>query len=541
MAAKWTYLLAALMLGLVFPGQNLRAAEQLKVLAHVGPWPVIDRLIAYRGRLWFSNSVKGQNHNSADIWSYDPASGNVRYERYLHSQDAGGPLIHRDLLYWPFEDSRFSLGWGMIEVTNGEEWAPLLVPTAEIFHVHHLAERKGDLLAVSSAWRAGYQRSRDGGKTWQQAYDHETPKGRVSRFTTTVTVGSLVYSRLRAGGKTTLTVWNGNGPVRQVTGWPQGSPVSALLTHKDAAYAVTRQNQTSSVWRLKGEGAERLAPPEAAWPVIDFTSDGRSLWAVTRIGDQSKVWQSKDDGETWTVTHMFSGGSPWPIHIMDDQVYVGGRGADGIGILWGPALSGRVTPKMPDAPALPEQFLVGGSAADWPVLGKNLLAVLGDVKNYENHGRGAFRSLIIEAVRKGAPSGFFQSKFGQQFPSALVGTFGGQLKMEPAEIGTTLLLWGMGLAGHQNVPPTLLAVPWSKPKNPPEKYFAPILTGLWAISVSGQNDKATIDALIARLGESTDPDWLQSQIIGTLTAITSQRFAYNIDAWRDWWQAARGG
>ncbi|NNF76712.1 MAG: hypothetical protein HKN05_01660 [Rhizobiales bacterium] len=111
--------------------------------------------------------------------------------------------------------------------------------------------------------------------------------------------------------------------------------------------------------------------------------------------------------------------------------------------------------------------------------------------------------------------------------------------MEPAGIGSTLLLWGMGLAGHQNVPAALLAVPWSKPENPTEKYFAPILTGLWAISVTGQNDKATLDALIARLGESTDPDWLQSQIIGTLTAITDQRFAYNIDAWRDWWQANR--
>ncbi|NNF80012.1 MAG: hypothetical protein HKN05_18470, partial [Rhizobiales bacterium] len=331
MTAKWTYLLAALILGLIFPGQNLWAAEQLKVLAHVGPWPVIDRLIGYGGKLWFSNSVKGRNHNSADIWSYDPSSGNVRYERYLHSQDAGGPLIYRDLLYWPFEDSRFSLGWGMIEVTNGKDWAPLLVPTAEIFHLHHLTEMNGDLLAVSSAWRAGYQRSRDGGKTWSRAYDHMTPKGRVSRFTDTVSVGGKVYSRLRARGLTMLTVWTGDGPVREVSGWPQGSPVSALLAHKNTAYAVTRQKKTSSVWRLSGEGANRLTPPEEAWRVMDMTSDGQSLWAVTRAGDQSKVWQSKDDGETWSVAYEFSGGFPWSIHVLDGQVYVGGRGPDGIG------------------------------------------------------------------------------------------------------------------------------------------------------------------------------------------------------------------
>ncbi len=98
MTLKWTYLLAALILGLSLPVENLRAAEQLKILTHVGPWPVVDRLIGYRGKLWFSNSVKGRNHNSADVWSYDPASGNLRYERYLHSQDAGGPIVHRGLL-----------------------------------------------------------------------------------------------------------------------------------------------------------------------------------------------------------------------------------------------------------------------------------------------------------------------------------------------------------------------------------------------------------------------------------------------------------
>ena len=40
--------------------------------------PVISHPIAYRGRIWFANSVKGRNHNSADIWSLDPASGKLR-------------------------------------------------------------------------------------------------------------------------------------------------------------------------------------------------------------------------------------------------------------------------------------------------------------------------------------------------------------------------------------------------------------------------------------------------------------------------------
>lgn len=527
------------MLGLVHAAGTAKAAEQLNILANVGPWPVVDHLIGYRGKLWFSNAVKGKNHNSADIWSYDPDTGKLRYERYLHSQDAGAPLIHGGLLYWPFEDGRFSLGWGMIEVTDGKNWAPLLVPTAEIFHLHHLAELNGDLLAVSSAWRAGYQLSKDGGRTWRQIYDHETPKRRVSRFTATASVGGRVYSRLRQAGKSTLTMWSGNGPAREVKGWPQGNPVLAVINHKNTVFAVTRQEGPSSVWRLVGGHAERLPPPQDNWRVMDLTSDGDSLWAVTRTGDQSTVWRSKDDGLSWRITHTLSGGFPWSIRVLQGRVFVGGRGKNGKGILWGPAPSGTSAPPLPAPPALPRQFSAIGEGADWPALGRKLAGVMKDPKAYENHGRGELRNLTFQALRQGAPQGFFARALKEGFPSVQVGTFGGQFKMPADEIGATLLLWGMGLSGHQTVPLALLREPWSKPANSTEKYFAPVLTALWAIAAANQRDRATIDAVMERLALSADPNWLQSQVIGTLTAITDQRFAYDLLAWRRWWREAR--
>ncbi len=95
-----------------------RAETPLPLLAEVGPWPEVSRLIGFRGRLWLANSVKGVNHNSADLYSLDPASGELRYERHLFSQDAGRPLVHAGLLYWPSEDSRFSIGWGDLLITN---------------------------------------------------------------------------------------------------------------------------------------------------------------------------------------------------------------------------------------------------------------------------------------------------------------------------------------------------------------------------------------------------------------------------------------
>jgi hypothetical protein len=69
------------------------AQEPLPVLARVGAWPAVSRLIGYGDRLWFANSVKGVNHNSADLYSFDPDTGGVGYARHLFSQDAGLPLV----------------------------------------------------------------------------------------------------------------------------------------------------------------------------------------------------------------------------------------------------------------------------------------------------------------------------------------------------------------------------------------------------------------------------------------------------------------
>ncbi|MGI9371498.1 MAG: hypothetical protein ACR2OJ_03305 [Hyphomicrobiales bacterium] len=101
---------AALAAAPMLPSAVGAVEPELSILARVGPWPVTSRLIGYDGKVWFANSVKGRNHNSADIWSLDPETAELRYERHLFSQDAGVPLVHRDLLYWPYEDGRYSFG-----------------------------------------------------------------------------------------------------------------------------------------------------------------------------------------------------------------------------------------------------------------------------------------------------------------------------------------------------------------------------------------------------------------------------------------------
>ena len=76
-------------------------AQPIERLVEPGPWDSVSGLLAYGPRLWLVNSVKFVDHNSADVYSYDPQRRRARYERHLFSQDAGTPAVAGGLLYWP--------------------------------------------------------------------------------------------------------------------------------------------------------------------------------------------------------------------------------------------------------------------------------------------------------------------------------------------------------------------------------------------------------------------------------------------------------
>ena len=65
------YLLVAVLLLLLGDPEARADQATLPVLARVGPWPVVSTLVGFRGGLWFCNSVKGRDHNSADVYRYD--------------------------------------------------------------------------------------------------------------------------------------------------------------------------------------------------------------------------------------------------------------------------------------------------------------------------------------------------------------------------------------------------------------------------------------------------------------------------------------
>ena len=253
--------------------------EVLPRLAEVGPWPVVSRLIGYQGRLWFANSVKGRNHNSADIYSLDPASGELRYERHLFSQDAGKPLVADGLLYWPFEDGRVSLGWGDFMVTDGERWRLGTVPSAEIFHVHAMAKIGDRLVAATSAWRAGLQASQDGGRSWNALYDHPMPERRVSRITELIEVNGRALAYLTSRDGQRVLVLDGDD-VAELAGWPKDASLRGWERLGDWVYGLVDAEGGTAIWRSDGSSSEQVMPPRTGWrPRALVAGDGGPFYA----------------------------------------------------------------------------------------------------------------------------------------------------------------------------------------------------------------------------------------------------------------------
>ncbi len=58
-----------------------------------------------------------------------------------------------------------------------------------------------------------------------------------------------------------------------------------------------------------------------------------------------------------------------------------------------------------------------------------------------------------------------------------------------------------------------------------------------AVERVNQRDRATIDALIRRPSYRSDPMWLTGDVVGVLSSLTGQRFAYDRAAWRAWWNS----
>lgn len=510
------------------------AREPLPVLAQIGPWPEASALIGYQGRLWLVNGVKWKNHNSADIYSYDPGTGDLRYERHLFSQDAGQPTILDGLLYWPFEDNRFSNGWGQFMVTNGTDWQFRTIPSGQIFHSHAMSVVGDRLIAADSAWRAGLDVSDDGGLTWRRIYANPTPTGRVSRIVDLFALGDRVIGPFSGPDGRRLMVAE-DETVSDLPGWPRDRSLFGAAVFKGWFYGLVGGDAGTAVWRSDGRRSERVMAPRAGWGAAGLTAGDDGLWAAGSGSDGGALWFSAD-GAKWELKHTLSGGTPREVLIFGGQPYVAGAGDDGRGILWGPSPGGRaalgVAPE--DVPSLPAG---PGTEVDWAEAGVRLDAVLRDAETYVDH-TAPLRDIVFELAQAGPPPDFFAGRLASPVPEMTLSLIGGAVQATAVTMARWMLLWGMSLTGTGEVPLDLITESWDAPANRAEKYFAAPPAAMWAVAAIGQDDGATIAALIERLERTEDPLWLRGDAVGALSAVTGRRFGYDAAAWRKWWSEA---
>ncbi len=253
------------------------------------------------------------------------------------------------------------------------------------------------------------------------------------------------------------------------------------------------------------------------------------------------LWHSTD-GTDWRAIGALSHGKPQAIAVTADGVYVTGAGDDGRGILWGPGGGlGRPAPGEADQPRaeLPRAELprAPAQAVDLDALGRNLDRALEQPESYAGHG-AILRDLVHAAARAGAPAEFFSDRLTRPMARHELSLIGGNVRVPADRLGRWILLWGMAAGGRGRVPLELILEPWRAAANRSQKYFEAPPMAVWAAAAVGQRDRATVAALIERLARSEDPPWLRGDVIGALAALTGQRFAYDIAAWRTWWHAA---
>lgn len=508
-----------------------QAASELPVLARIGPWPALSHPIAFRGRLWLVNSVKGRNHNAADLYSLDPWRGALRPERQLFSQDAGAPSVAGGLLYWPYEDARWSLGWGQVAVTDGTDWRLLTLPAARSFHTHAIAALPGRLVAATSAWRAALQVSDDGGRRWRQVYDQPTPERRVSRIVRLAALGDALFGSLRMRDRRHVLRLAGE-TVEPAPGLPEGANNAGMARLGDRLFLLLDDARGWRLWRHDGAQGAPLGEHRADWRSPVLAAGAETLWVAESGDGTGGLWRSAD-GRDWKLYARLPGGRPNGIAELGGAVFVTGAGTDGQGLLWGEH-PGDAKPE-PSTARLPPRAAEALRFADWDQAGRRLDGLLDDLASYQGHGR-ALRDLVFELARADPPADFFASRLARALPAEELSLIGGATTPQAAALGRWVLLFGMALSGAGEVPPALLAEPWTTPANDAEKYFAAPPGAMAALSWNRSPTPEAIAALIARLGRAGDPAWLQGDALGALGAATGKRFGSDVAAWQAWWE-----
>jgi hypothetical protein len=166
---------------------------------------------------------------------------------------------------------------------------------------------------------------------------------------------------------------------------------------------------------------------------------------------------------------------------------------------------------------------------------QRLDAALDDVSGFSSYRREVL-PILYELARTRSPrvGDALASRLLRSGPQTELAIFG---DVQPVSIGTIhrwYLLWSIALNGHGTVPAILLSQEWLSADNSASKFFDPLPAAAWVVTQTGQNGKPTLAALVGGLETHGQPNWLDDDRVGALTALTGKRFGYDFDAWRAW-------
>jgi formylglycine-generating enzyme required for sulfatase activity len=439
--------------------------------------------------------------------------------------------VANGLLFWPFEDPRFSVRRGEFMVTNGRDWRWRELAGSGILHVHAFYAHGTALYAATGGFAAGLQRSDDGGRRWRVLYEHRNPPGSFSRLLRLGALGGSLYAGMYASDEPGIKLarWR-DGTLMPVRGWPRGESADALTPHRGWLYAIHTADGRSRVWRTDGARSEPVRAL-AGVSVRALAAGAESMWAVGSDAGGGALWRSRD-GTAWAVRRRFAADEPIDLTVYAGRVYVGARGRAGHGVLYGPA------PPAPVASARPVQSLsaepAGAAPASLSALLEPLDRALADSVAFDAQG-GQLVDLLDPIVRHRTwDAGVALSeRLASSRRTADASRFVGRSVRLDDKLNWQLLR-AIAQTGHGRVPVGLLAVPWRAAPHRSEKYVEAVAGAAWAIGALRQADDETIAALLARLAIPGDPPWLAGDLVGALAAVSGCRFGYDLAAWRAW-------
>lgn len=502
----------------------------LAPLVRPGMWAGVSHVTIYDGRVWFANSDPFEDTNAADIYSYDPETGALRYERGLFTQDAGMPTVFGGRLFWPFEDPRFSMGAGEYAVTDGRAWRWRRLPRGRAMHLHAMAACGEAFVAVTGAWDGQLQISRDGGRTWHLASTYPRGEASFSRLAAVAPFRGRCFVGASAQGRSgaKLLEWK-NGRLEPVPGWPEADATGGLTVHDGRLLAWNDSDGARTLLAFDGAKTALVA---AGFPgrLRALASDGAHLWAVSGESGAGALWRSPD-ALSWTEVQRFEE-TPISVTAVAGAVFVGTYRAEG-GALWGSR--GVSLPRDPAAAAF-------GDAATNPTATADQPAAAGEIERLVAGGIGVagdpgqLRRAFQRLAANSAPA------LGRRLAALYPEVAGnGRIRMftdarvPQADLVRWYMMGAMAVNGHGRVPLDLLSVPFSGTRNRAEKYFEPAIAAIATVGWIGQDDAETVAALIRRLDRPDDPKWLRADIVAALSALTGRPFGHDVARWRDWW------